>query len=182
MDKKENSAQKRIKPKQYTHIDYVAILIQAMQKGCSISECITRNGLDIARSTVTRNIRKIKEDENTSKDDRYIIDLYEKEYVPNQQKKPLPIGLHQKIEDLPKRPIVTKTELEDLLKKLNIMNTILEQAKGNYAEAARIISSGTTLLGNVRISNAGLEKNIRHYKEIQKELEEERSKDDNNGR
>lgn len=30
--KNENHLQKRIKPKQYTHIDYEAILIEAMQK------------------------------------------------------------------------------------------------------------------------------------------------------
>lgn len=170
MEKKsENHVQRKIKPKQYTHIDYEALLIEAMKERCSIEECIARNGLDIARSTVIRNIRKLKE----SKEDVSIIDLYEEQYVPNIQKKELPKKLQDKIEELPSRPVVIKPELEDLLKKLTIMNEILEQANGNYAEAARVISSGTTLLGNVTISHMGLEKNIKHYQEIKRELAEE---------
>ena len=167
---KNNNKQGRIKPKQYTHIDYEALLIQAMKERCSIEECLARNELKIARSTVIRNIRKIKE----SGGDLSIIDLYEKQYVPNIQKEELPEKLQQKIEDLPSRPVVTKPELEDLLRKLSIMEKIVEQANGSYAEAARIISSGTTLLGNVTISHTGVEKNMKHYQEIKRELAREK--------
>ncbi len=175
--KNENHLQKRIKPKQYTHIDYEAILIEAMQERCSIEECLARNGLKIARSTVLRNIRKIKE----NGEDLSIIDLYEKEYVPNMQKEKLPEKLQQKIDELPSRVVVIKPELEDLLKKLNIMNEILEQTNGNYSEAARIISSGTTILGNVTISHTGLEKNIKHYQEIKRELAKEKKQKEKEG-
>lgn len=167
---KKNNKQGKIKPKQYTHIDYEALLIQAMKERCSIEDCLARNGLKIARSTVTRNIRKIKE----TRGDLSIIDLYEKQYVPNMQKEELPEKLEQSIEELPSRPVVTKPELEDLLRKLSIMEKIVEQANGNYAEAARIISSGTTLLGNVTISHTGIEKNMKHYQEIKKELAKEK--------
>ena len=176
MEKKSNR-QRKIKPKQYTHIDYEALLIEAMKERCSIEECIARNGLNIARSTVIRNIKKIKE----SIQDVSIIDLYENQYVPNMQKKELPKKLQDEIEDLPSRPVVIKPELEDLLKKLTIMNEILEQANGNYAEAARVISSGTTLLGNVTISNTGLEKNIKHYQEIRRELVKEKKQREKEG-
>ena len=174
MDEKEkdknNNKQGKIKPKQYTHIDYEALLIQAMKERCSIEKCLATNGLKIARSTVIRNIRKIKE----SGGDSSIIDLYEKQYVPNLQKKELPENLQQRIENLPSRPVVTKPELEDLLRKLSIMEKIVEQANGSYAEAARIISSGTTLLGNVTISHTGVEKNMKHYQEIKRELAREK--------
>lgn len=172
-----NHLRRRIKPKQYTHIDYEALLIEAMKQRCSIEECLKRNGLDIARSTVIRNIRKIKEKgENSS-----IIDLYENQYVPNLQKKELPEKLQEKIDELPSRPVTTKPELEDLLKKLTIMNEIFEQANRNYSEAARIISSGTTLLGNVTISHTGLEKNIKHYQEIKRELANEKAQREKEG-
>ena len=177
MDKKRENQKRKIKPKQYTHIDYEALLIEAMKERCSIEECLARNGLDIARSTVIRNIKKIKE----SKQDVFIIDLYEDQYVPNMQKKELPKKLQDEIEDLPSRPVVIKPELEDLLKKLTIMNEILEQANGNYVEAARIISSGTTLLGNVTISNTGLEKNIKRYQEIRRELVKEKKQKEKEG-
>ena len=178
MEKKNNNKQSKIKPKQYTHIDYEALLIEAMKERCSIEECLVRNGLKIARSTVIRNIKKIKErGENLS-----VIDLYEKEYVPNLQKKELPEKLQQKIEDLPSRRVVIKPELEDLLRKLSIIEKIVEQVNVNYAEAARIISSGTTLLGNVTISHTGVEKNMKHYQEIKKELAKEKNQKEKEGK
>ena len=54
------------------------------------------------------------------------------------------------------------------------MDEIVKQANGNYAKTARIISSGTTLLGNVTISHTGVEKNIKHYQEIKRELAKEK--------
>ena len=77
--KSDNCTEKRIKPKQYTHIDYEAILIEAMRERCSIEQCIENNGLTIARSTVIRNINKMKEEGK----DTSVIELYEKQYVPN---------------------------------------------------------------------------------------------------
>ena len=61
------------------------------------------------------------------------------------------------------------------------MNEILEQTNGNYSEAARIISSGTTILGNVTISHTGLEKNIKHYQEIKRELAKEKKQKEKEG-
>lgn len=169
MEKKtENQVQKKIRPKQYTHIDYEALLIEAMKERCSIEECIERNGLNIARSTVSRNISKMR----NAKKNFTVIDLYEKQYVPNMQKKKLPKKMQEKIDELPSKPVVIKPELEDLLRKLNIMNAILEQANGNYAEATRIINSGTTLLGKVKISFVGLKKDIEQLHRIRKMLEE----------
>ena len=90
--------------------------------------------------------------------------------------------MQKEIDELPIKPVVTKPELEDLLKKLSIMNEILEQANGNYCEAARIISSGTTLLGNVTISNTGLEKNIKRYQEIKRNLAKEKEQKEKEGK
>ncbi len=167
-----DNTQKRFRPKQYTHIDYEALLIMAMKERCSIEKCLEKNNIQIARSTIIRNVRKMKENQK----DTFVINLYEKHYVPNMQKKELPEKLQQKIDKLPNKPVVTKPELDDLLRKLTIMDEIVKQANGNYAKAARIISSGTTLLGNVTISHTGLEKNIKRYKEIKKEIKKELEK------
>ena len=58
----------------------------------------------------------------------------------------------------------------------------MEQANGSYAEAARIISSGTTLLGNVKISHTGVEKNMKHYQEIKRKLAKEKEQKEKEGK
>lgn len=170
MDKKE----RKVKPKQYTHIDYEAILVQTMKERCSVEECLRKNGLEIARSTVVRNIKKIRECEEGSA----IIELYEKEYVPNFQKECLPEKLQQKIDDLPCKRVIIKLENEDLYKKLSIMHGIIESCNGNISEAARVISTGGTLLGKVRISAQGLAKDMKYFERIKQELKKEKEKEE----
>ena len=165
--KEENN--KGLKPKQYTHIDYEAILIYAMKNRISIEEALAMNGLDIARSTVVRNIREMKKETITS-----IIDLYEKQYVPNSQKKILPEKLQETIDELQERDIVMKPELEDLYTKLSFMKELVDRCNGNKAEAARIISSGNTILGNVRISTQGLAKDLKKYEIVAEEMKKQK--------
>ena len=133
--------EKEIKPKQYSHIDYEALLIYAMKKHISIERAIEENGLTIARSTVTRNIRKMKEEKNGNLD---IIEFYQNVYVPNCQKSKLPDSIIKVIDTFPEKEVVIKNELEDLYKKLYTMNEIVEACNGNVAEATRKINSGQT--------------------------------------
>ena len=53
---------KAVKPKQYSHIDYEALLIYIMKNHISMDQAIEELDLNIARATVTRNINKIKAD------------------------------------------------------------------------------------------------------------------------
>ncbi len=87
-----------IKPKQYTHIDYEALLIYAMKHHISLERAIEENNLAIARSTVIRNIRKMKKEATR---DNTIIEFYQEEYVPNYQKSELSPRIIQVIDSLP---------------------------------------------------------------------------------
>lgn len=161
--------EKRIKPKEYSHIDYEALLIYAMKNHVSIEKAIEDNGLTIARSTVTRAIKRIKEQEEK---DTSIIDFYQQIYVPNFQKPELPEKIKQVIDELPSKDVVTKSELEDLYHKLYRMNEVVESCQGNIAEATRKINSGQTPLGNVApISVQGVRKDINYFKKVRELME-----------
>lgn len=133
--------ERKIKPKQYSHIDYEALLIYTMKNHISLEKAIEENGLRIARSTVIRNIKRMKEERDRNLD---IINFYQNIYVPNSQKSELPVTLIRVINEFPEREIVVKDELEDLYRKLYTMNEIVEACNGNVAEAARKINSGQT--------------------------------------
>lgn len=161
------------KPKQYTHIDYEALLVYAMKRHISIEDTIKELELSISRSTVVRNISKIKKNNKNN----LIIDLYQNGYVRNYQKDPFPEELEKKIEQLPEKQVVNKPEIEDLYKKLSYMKEIIDICDGNLAEATRRINSGSTILGNVKISRQGLGKNMLHYEEIKKQYQEQIKKE-----
>ena len=93
-----------VKPKQYSHIDYEAILIYAMKNRVSIDDIIKKFNLDIARSTLIRNISKLK----TQNKDNGIISFYQDVYVPNMQKKELPEYIAKEIDSIEDRPIIVK--------------------------------------------------------------------------
>lgn len=133
--------EKKIKPKQYSHIDYEALLIYAMKNHISLEKAMEENELAIARSTVIRNIRRMKQEKGR---DTRIIEFYQQVYVPNYQKSELPEKIVQAIEELPEKRVVIKNELEDLYNKLYIMNEIVKASDGNMAEATRKINSGQT--------------------------------------
>ena len=80
---------KEVKPKQYSHIDYEALLIYIMKNHISMDQAIEELDLNIARATVTRNINKIKADNN----ENAVIDLYQKIYTHKNQNKVLPKSL-----------------------------------------------------------------------------------------
>ena len=69
------------RPKTYTHIDYEALVIYAMKFRVSIEQALRDNNIEIARSTVVRNIKKLVNNNNST------IALYQNGYVPNMQKK-----------------------------------------------------------------------------------------------
>ena len=158
---------KKVKPKQYTHIDYEALLIYVMKNHTSVVQAIEDLEIDIARSTIVRNINKLKK-ENSS-----IVNLYQNFYICNMQKKQLPEELQYKINSLEERKIVDKNELEDLYQKLLYMKKIVEQCDGNVAMAARTISNGTTILGDIKITTQGLQKNLKRYEIVEKEYKKQ---------
>lgn len=165
-----------IKPKQYTHIDYEALLIYAMKHHISLERAIEENNLAIARSTVIRNIRKMKKEATR---DNTIIEFYQEEYVPNYQKSELSPRIIQVIDSLPLKRVVIKNELDDLYYKLSTMNEIVQICNGNITEATRKINSGQTILGNVKpISVQGLGKNIKYFQKIKEIMEEEIEKEE----
>ena len=166
---------KAVKPKQYSHIDYESLLIYIMKKHISMDQAIEELDLNIARATVTRNINKIKADNN----ENAVIDLYQKIYTHKNQNKVLPKFLQSQIDELPELEVVKKDGLEDLYKKLSYMKEIAEMCNGNLAEAARVISAGKTILGNIKITRQGLGKDLKRY-EIVKEAYEQQHKEKKN--
>ena len=166
---------KKVKPKQYSHIDYEAILIYMMQQKVSLQKTLDDHNLDIARSTFERNINKIDEKSNGQ---NKIINLYKNGYVPNMQKQEMPEEIKRNIDLLESRDVVVKDELQELYDKLSKMKAIVEQCNGNYAEATRQINSGNTILGNVHITRQGLGKDLSRY-ELVKETIEKRNKQKN---
>lgn len=98
---------KEVKPKQYSHIDYEALLIYIMKNHISMEQAIEELNLNIARSTIVRNINKIKKEDKENS----IIDLYQNIYTPNSQKKELPEFLKNQIDELPELEVVKKEEL-----------------------------------------------------------------------
>ena len=58
------------------------------------------------------------------------------------------------------------------------MKEIVEMCNGNLAEAARVISKGNTILGNIKITRQGLTKDLKRY-EIVKEAYEQQHKEKN---
>lgn len=155
---------KKIKPKEYTHIDYEALLIYIMKNGVSLEQALEDNGLTIARSTFTRNINKILE----KNEDNEVIGLYRDEYSKERQKG-LSEPLKQKIAELPDKKIVNKVLLEDLYKKLTMMKAIIESCGGSMKKAVEAINTGNTPLGQVQITRQGLKKNMEKYEEVRNE-------------
>ena len=157
-----------IKPKEYTHIDYEALLTYVMKNHISVPKAMKILDLDISRQTVVRNIKRLNSDGKN-----YIINLYQNEYSPNMQKKILPIEVQEKIDELEENDdIVKKHKLEDLYKKLNYVKEILDTCDGNYTAAAKQISSGNTILGKVKISRQGLIKDLKYFENVKKEYEQ----------
>ena len=170
---------KDIKPKQYTHIDYEALLIYVMKNHTSVSKTIKELNLGISRDVVVRNIRKIKEEDPKNE----IVMLYQDEYVPNMQKAKMPESIEEKIKQLKSLKIVIKDELEDLYNRLTNINNILEACNRNWYEATRVINSGSTPLGNIKISRQGLIKVMKNYDLVKKKYEENiKDKKDNSER
>lgn len=169
------SKEKKVKPKKYTHIDYIALLTHVMKRRISVESAIDELELNISRSTIVRNIKKIKETGN--EEEKEIINLYQEQYVPNMQKDEFPESLQLKIDNLPEKGIINKNELEDLYNKLYRMKQIIESCNGNIAEAARVISSGTTILGNVSITPQGLNKVIKKFEQVKEEYYKQQETD-----
>ncbi len=164
-----NETESKIKPKQYSHIDYEALLIYTMKRHISLERAIEENGLTIARSTVIRNIRKMKKEKGKNLD---IINFYQDVYVPKYQTPELPEEILRAINELPDKNVVIKGELDDLYRKLSIMNQIVEACNGNITKATEKINSGQTPLGkNKPITIQGLAKDIKYFKKTREFME-----------
>ena len=87
-------------------------------------------------------------------EDSPIVILYRKKYIPKMQSN-IPKEIAQEIQDLPDKKVEIKPSLEDTYRKLLIMKEIVNQCGGNLTQAAKVISSGNTPLGNVTISRQG---------------------------
>lgn len=165
MDNKKSTD--KVKPKQYSHIDYEALLIYVMKKRISVSKVIEELELDISRATIVRNINKINKQSDGKNE---VINLYQKKYVPNMQKSKMPWKIAAKINALPEKGVIVKDELEELYDKLSKMKEILDQCDGNLTEATRRINSGNTILGNVHISRQGFGKNIQRFQKVKEAI------------
>lgn len=156
--------QKSYKPKQYSNIDYEALITYVMKKHISVTEAIIQLGLNVTRTTVERNLNNME--------DSPIIAFYRTKYIHNRQSK-MPTEIAQEIEALPDKKVQTKARLEDTYRKLSIMKEIVDQCDGNLTQAAKVISSGNTPLGNVTISRQGLTKNMKNYERVREEYKKE---------
>lgn len=170
---------KEIRPRQYTHIDYEALLVYVMKNHTSVSNAIEELNLDISRSAVVRNIRKIKQEDPKNE----IVILYQEGYVPNMQKDKIPEELEEKIEQLESSEVVIKDKLEDLYNKLTTINNVIEACNGNCNEATIVINRGYTPLGNIKISRQGLSRIMKNYGLVKEKYEEHmKEKKDNSER
>lgn len=140
--------EKEVRLRQYSYIDYEALLIYAMKRHISVEKAIEENGLTVSRVTVTRNIKKMKQEKDR---DLSVIEFYQNVYTPNFQKPEMPEYIKQTIESFPEKPVKMKSKFEDLYQKLWMMNEIVEACGGNYTEAARKISSGQTRIRTSKI-------------------------------
>lgn len=156
---------KQYKPKQYSHIDYEALITYVMKNHISVTEAIKRLGLEISRITVERNLNNMKNSP--------IVILYRKKYIPKMQSN-IPKEIVQEIKDLPDKKVEIKPSLEDTYRKLFIMKEIVNQCRGNLTQAAKVISSGNTPLGNVTISRQGLTKNMNNYEKVKEEYKKQK--------
>lgn len=155
-----------IRPKQYTHIDYEGLLIYAMKNRRSIEESLKELDIDIARSTVGRNLKKLK---NKSKGTNQVIEFYRDLYVPNMQT--MPEWLKAMIEKLPDKDVIIKDKFEDLHQILLQMKQVVDESGGNISEAARRINEGSTSLGNIKnITPQGLRKDMLRLQQIEKAI------------
>jgi len=150
---------KNIRPKQYTNINYEALIIYAMKNRVSIEKAILENGLNIARSTVARNIEK--------KPDNEVFKFYKEIYVPNMQKKESQEYIQGKIDEFQRGKVKKEEEIAELYKKLIYMKNIIEQCNGDFKKASEMINSGTTILGKKHISIQGLYKNMKILKKVE---------------
>lgn len=156
-----------IRPKKYTHIDYEALLTRVMKEKISIKSVIEDEELDIARSTVDRNIRKMP--------DSRVVQIYKNFYVPNKQKKQFPEKLDIMIHELPSKsvkPIVVKEKFTDMYHKLLSLYNLYEK-NNSYRETAERINAGITEFGNAKITEQGVRKHIRRFQEYRSEMEKE---------
>lgn len=160
-----------IRPKQYTHINYTALLIYMMKNRVSMEQAMLDNGLNIAKSTVTRNLRKIEKDLKEGEEEFEIIQLYKNEYLANVQKVKFPERIKEKIENLPNREVIEKDELEDLYKKLSTMYCIFETCGRNMEKAVQAINTGMTPLGKMTITVPGFAKNMKRYEIVKEEIQ-----------
>ena len=150
-----------------------------MKNHTSVSNAIKELNLDVSRSAVVRNIRKIKQADPKNK----IVMLYQEGYVPNMQKDEIPEEIEEKVEQLKSSEIVIKDELEDLYNKLTIINNILEACNRNKNETTKVINSGKSPLGNVKISRHGLSKIMKNYELVKQQyMENMNNKKDNSER
>lgn len=167
MDKKRS-----IRPKQYTHIDYIALLIYIMKNYVSMEQAMNENGLSsIAKSTITRNLKKIESQLEEGQEEFEIIQLYKNGYLVNMQKNILPTTVEEQIENLPDKEVVNKEKLEDLYKKLSLMHSVLESCDGNMQKAVDAINNGGTPLGSFSLSYQAFAKNMKRYEVVKVEIE-----------
>ena len=146
-------------------------------RSISMEQAIEELNLNIARATVTRNINKIKAENN----ENTVIDLYQKIYTHKNQNKVLPKSLQHQIDELPDLEVIKKDGLEDLYKKLSYMKEIVEMCNVNLAEAARVISKGNTILGNIKITRQGLTKDLKRYEIVKEAYEQQHKEKENEG-
>lgn len=158
---------KSYKPKQYSHIDYEALIIYLMKHRISVEQAIKDLDLNISRITVTRNLNKMEQNP--------IVAIYREEYIPNVQKgAKMPEEIVQEIQNLPDKEVQTGDILEETYRTLSIMKEIIEQCGGNMTQAAKVISGGATPLGNVSITHQGLSKNMKNYERVKEEYKKQK--------
>lgn len=79
------------KPREYTHIDWRAMLIDIMKKGYTKEQAAEQ--YEITSRTIARKVYKVE--------DSYIVDLYRKVSYYKKHQKPLPLELKRQVDALP---------------------------------------------------------------------------------
>jgi len=83
------------KPREYTHIDWRAMLIDIMKKGYTKEQAAEQ--YEINSRTIARKVYKV--------DDNYIVDLYREVSGYRKRQQPLPQKLQEIVDDLPEEEV-----------------------------------------------------------------------------
>jgi len=153
------------KPREYTHIDWRAMLIDIMKKGYTKEQAAEQ--YEINSRTIARKVYKV--------DDNYIVDLYREVSGYRKRQQPLPQKLQEIVDDLPEEEVFIggvydkkEQELMELEKNYNAKLADRINVTGASAICGKErVSKSLNTLYRIKIERNTLEQNTQSSAEKQ---------------